>query len=140
MAHMEGRTTMPTPEGEVSSRSTGHGKETTSERDHRTSSYNEQERTRKGSRRMGHEAEESERRSRYEREHGFAPTSIAAYILAHPERCSEYRTRTGRVMVSYRYRETSGRERVGHWPKDMAKYFALEGWDATDPKEGRTRE
>lgn len=82
--------------------------------------------------RLAREAEENERRNRhreYEEEHGFAPTSVAAFAHEHPECCEERISRKGKPILSYI--DYMGNERtMAIW--DIERSY-LRGFDATVP-------
>ena len=82
--------------------------------------------------RLAREAEENERRNRhreYEEEHGFAPTSVAAFAHEHPECCEERISRKGNRVLSYI--DDMGNERIlPIW--DIERSY-LRGFDATVP-------
>lgn len=82
--------------------------------------------------RLAREAEENERRNRhreYEEEHGFAPTSVAAFAHEHPECCEERISRKGNRVLSYI--DKMGNERVlPIWSIDRSTLY---GYDATVP-------
>lgn len=82
--------------------------------------------------RSAREAEENERRERwreYERKHGFAPTSVAAFAHEHPECCEERVSRKGNRILAYI--DYMGIERV--LPIEHVKGSTLRGYDATVP-------
>ena len=82
--------------------------------------------------RMAREAEENERRNlrrEYEEEHGFAPTSVAAFAHEHPECCEERISRKGNHILAYI--DYMGIEKV--LPIEHVKGSTLHGYDATVP-------
>ena len=82
--------------------------------------------------RLAREAEENERRNRhreYEEEHGFEPTSVAAFAHEHPECCEERISRKGNRVLSYI--DKMGNERV--LPIWHIRRSTLYGYDATVP-------
>lgn len=82
--------------------------------------------------RLAAAAEENERRNRhreYEEEHGFAPTSVAAFAHEHPECCQERVSRKGNRVLSYI-------DRLGHEQGCRIEHIRntyLRGFDATEP-------
>lgn len=81
--------------------------------------------------RLAREAEENERRNRhreYEEEHGFAPTSVAAFAHEHPECCEERISRKGNRVLSYI--DYLGHEQV--CPIEHIRDSRLHGFDATE--------
>lgn len=82
--------------------------------------------------RLAREAEENERRNRhreYEEEHGFEPTSVAAFAHEHPECCQERVSRKGNRVLSYI--DYLGHEQV--CPIEHIRDSHLHGFDATEP-------
>lgn len=82
--------------------------------------------------RMAREAEENERRNlrrEYEEEHGFAPTSVAAFAHEHPECCEERISRKGNHILAYI--DYMGIEKI--LPIEHVKGSTLHGYDATVP-------
>ena len=82
--------------------------------------------------RRAREAEENERRNlrrEYEEEHGFAPTSVAAFAHEHPECCEERISRKGNHILAYI--DYMGIEKV--LPIEHVKGSTLHGYDATVP-------
>lgn len=82
--------------------------------------------------RLAREAEENERRNRhreYEEEHGFQPTSVAAFAHEHPECCEERISRKGTHLLSYI--DYMGNERV--LPIWHITRSTLRDYDATVP-------
>lgn len=82
--------------------------------------------------RLAREAKENERRNRhreYEEEHGFEPTSVAAFAHEHPECCQERVSRKGNRVLSYI--DYLGHEQV--CPIEHIRDSHLHGFDATEP-------